>query len=181
MGDGISIVAKGFDLVGRRPEQPILLDDDAAQYEHAQADTEGIVVIVARNVKMRPSRFHGTHRGMGGGFQFEFAQGTQRITRQDAGDKGNRQHRNHPADGIHQPFGDNAHLGATSQVIQSREMHAAFACMCAHRDRRTEIDAGIAEAMPAPRHYLGEIAKEEADGNGEPMQVPGPRRVRMQF
>jgi len=64
-----------------------LMEHDSAQDQHAQADSEGVVLVVARDVDMRSAGLEFAHESMGRCLQFQFAQGARWVARQDAGDQ----------------------------------------------------------------------------------------------
>src|SRR5450759_1604397 len=64
VGDGVRIVGEHVEVFRCGAEQTIFCAHDVAQRQHAQADAEGVVLILAWNVKMRAASLKFVHARM---------------------------------------------------------------------------------------------------------------------
>jgi hypothetical protein len=107
------------------------------------------------------------HAGVCRTLQFQFTQGARRITGQDVGHQRDRQHRDNAADIVHDARRERGDCRPTRRLIERREVQGVLAGILAHGQRRAEVDAGIAEAVPAAADDQPQVAKEEAHADTE--------------
>ena len=100
MGDGVGVIAKSVELVRRRAKQPFLFKHEPAQRQHAQADVESVVLILARDVKMGAGAFEFAHARVRRSLQLKFAQGARRIAGEDFRNQGHGTHRDDALFGV---------------------------------------------------------------------------------
>src|SRR5262249_3855776 len=151
--DGIGVVLQQLALAAADAIETVLVLDDMAQPEHAQAHAYRVVEVAPRHVDARPGplevadeivyrRFQRELRVCGGGAADEHRR-----------DERDRQDRDHARNRFHDYLADALYRAAPLDIVQRPEIDAVLDGVSAHRDGSAEIDARVTEAIPPARRH----------------------------
>ena len=130
---------------------------------------------------MGAARLQLRHAQMHGGLQFEFGPAPRGILEEDRCHQRYRQHRHDLTDRLHQVIGDAGHLALALVLAQVGEAQPVLAAPGAHRHRRAEIDAGVAEAVPVTAHGAAQLGRAERQQRGDGLRAAAARQLRVEL
>ena len=167
MGDRVRVVGEQRQFRLARPVQALAVLDQPALGDHAQAHGNGVVEVAPRQVDLGAVRAQALEQGLDLRFELQFRKRARRVGDEHRGDQRHRGHRHDGADGLHQVLAQRRDCLAPRLAAQFLKIDAARQGVFAQRDRRAEIHAGVAEAVPFALHQQAQVAP------GEAQRVPG--------